>query len=94
MEERIAAFFNAQISTEPVQARQLSGGASQETWMIEQGDQKYILRRPPGGVSPEDDARSIGPEKEAMVMAACHAKDICVPDSIHVFAPGEALHPG
>lgn len=94
MEQRIAAFFNAHIATGAVQSRQLSGGASQETWLIECGKEHYILRRPPGGLAPEDQGRSIGSEKEAMVMAACHAQSITVPEIIHVFGREEDLYPG
>lgn len=93
MEERISSFFKARFNQQTVSSRQLSGGASQETWMINCEDRTYILRRPPGGIIPED-ARSIGPEKEAMVMAACHTQSISVPEIIHIFTPDEDLYPG
>jgi aminoglycoside phosphotransferase (APT) family kinase protein len=59
--------------SEPGEPLRLSGGASQETWAFEVGDQALILRRAPGGQPVITSTQGIGLETEAQVIAAVGA---------------------
>ena len=52
-ERRIARVIRRRIDAgaRTIAARRLSGGASQDTWLIETEDARYVLRRAPEAVS-------------------------------------------
>ncbi|MGE4324406.1 MAG: phosphotransferase family protein, partial [Sphingobium sp.] len=77
--------------------KQLSGGASQELWLIVARDGEHaiemVMRRSPGGdCAKRDDA--IGLVAEAGVMRAAAAHGVPVPDILHVLEPGDGLGTG
>lgn len=98
---QIGKFATQVLQTELISAGQLSGGASQETWLFETQDgAKYILRRPPGGIAPTlhepSDAlgsRHLSSRQEVDILTSVHARGIEVPEVVHVFDEGEALYP-
>ena len=73
--------------------KQLSGGASQELWLIAADNAEMVLRRAPGGDSGKrDDA--IGLVAEAGVMRAASAHGVPVPEILHVLEPEDGLGTG
>lgn len=74
---------------------QLSGGASQETWLIElQNDEKYILRRPPHGTISTSDQRVVTPDIEVSILTEVIKKTPHVPEVKYLFSEGDVLYPG
>ncbi|MGE0044495.1 MAG: phosphotransferase family protein [Hyphomonadaceae bacterium] len=71
--------------------KRLSGGASQETWSFDVGDEGFILRRAPGGQSLGQSAHAIGLEMEAKVIRAATAVGAPAPDVVHVCAPEDGV---
>ncbi|WP_176598671.1 MULTISPECIES: phosphotransferase family protein [Sphingobium] len=73
--------------------RQLSGGASMETWLFEiTGDgrgERLILRREPDGRSA--DGRGIGLLREAAVIAHAGKAQLPVPQIRHTFTPDDGI---
>jgi aminoglycoside phosphotransferase (APT) family kinase protein len=91
MEHALATVFDAAIES----LSQLSGGASQETWLIELvGGAKYILRRPPNGNSSALDQRTISPDVEVSILRSVVTKTPYIPKVKHLFSEGDALYPG
>ena len=71
-ENRLAALIDRLFGPEagPEQVRRLSGGASQETWLLAGRGVDAILRRAPGGVSAARSSAAIGLAAEAALIAA------------------------
>ncbi len=78
-------------------ARQLSGGASQETWSFDilhpDGDRGAILRRAPLGASAAPE-RAAGLGAEAKLMQLAHAAGVPSPHVLHVLEPSDELGTG
>ena len=78
-------------------ARQLSGGASQETWSFDilhpDGNRGAILRRAPVGASAAP-GRAAGLHAEAMLMRLAHGAGVPSPRVLHVLEPDDALGTG
>ena len=99
---QLEVFARNILKVELVSAGQLSGGASQETWLFETEDnEKYILRRPPAGSAVAQaepiegmGERHLSSRQEADILSSVHAYGIEVPRVIHVFSEGDALFPG
>lgn len=77
--------------------KRLSGGASQESWLIEgeadQGLIEYVLRRAPGGDGEKrDDA--IGLQAEADVIRAARTHDVPAPEVITMLTDRDSLGTG
>ena len=68
-----------------VSIARLSGGASQETWLVEAA-RKFILRRTPGGVARGTSETAVPLATEAAVISAAHAGGVPVP-SVHWVSP-------
>ncbi|WP_233355968.1 phosphotransferase family protein [Henriciella aquimarina] len=79
-------------------ANRLSGGASQETWLITlEGNgtpETLILRRAPEGTESTPDSAAIGLPNEAKLIRAAEAEGVPVPSVIHVLEPDEGLGEG
>jgi aminoglycoside phosphotransferase (APT) family kinase protein len=71
----------------------LSGGASQETWLVEAAD-KYILRRTPGGLPRGTSETAVTLATEAAVISAAHAAGVPVPAVPWVSTDGGPVGPG
>lgn len=78
------------------EVRPLSGGASQELWLVvveaERGERKIVLRRAPPTRSPSNMAIPIETEAELIRMA--HAVNVPSPAVIHVLCPEDGLGSG
>jgi aminoglycoside phosphotransferase (APT) family kinase protein len=76
--------------------RQLSGGASYETWQFNAVTPKakvpLILRRAPGGDRVHD--TSLGPEGEAKLMQLAKPAGVPVPDVLHILTPADGIGRG
>ncbi len=91
MEHALKPVFEDAIET----LSQLSGGASQETWLIQLvNGTKYILRRPPNGNSSALDQRTITPDIEVAILKNVVTKTPYVPQVKHLFCEGDSLYPG
>jgi aminoglycoside phosphotransferase (APT) family kinase protein len=79
-------------------ANRLSGGASQETWLLEvQGKNApdtLILRRAPEGMETTEDSRALGLPSEAELIRKASDTGVAVPDVVHVLEPEEGLGEG
>lgn len=67
----------------------LSGGASQETWLVDAA-RKYILRRTPGGVARGTSETAVPLATEAAVISAAHAAGVPVP-RVHFVSPEDGV---
>ncbi len=73
-------------------ARRLSGGASQESWALAVGGERFVLRRaPPGGRVSELQA---GLAAEAALIEAAGRQDVPVPPLVCVLHPEDGLGEG
>jgi aminoglycoside phosphotransferase (APT) family kinase protein len=73
----------------------LSGGASQETWAFDAGDQKLILRRSPGGGARVTEGSSaVALETEAVVIEAARAAGVKAPRVRYVLKPEDGTGHG
>lgn len=79
---------------DPIGLRRLSGGASQETWSFDAGDQRLILRRGPGGAPVKTSTQGIGLATEAAVIQAARAAGTPAPEVVAVLAEEDGLGPG
>jgi aminoglycoside phosphotransferase (APT) family kinase protein len=73
--------------------KRLSGGASQETWAFDAGDQEFILRRAPGGMDIMASAQAIGLIAEADVIGAALRAGAPAPAVAYVCRPEDGLGP-
>lgn len=84
--------------TELTSANRLSGGASQETWLLTVKSQSapdtLILRRAPEGMGSAVDSRAIGLPNEAKLIRKAKEAGVAVPDVVHVLAPDEGVGEG
>jgi aminoglycoside phosphotransferase (APT) family kinase protein len=74
--------------------RRLSGGASQETWLLSGDDTSAILRRAPGGTSAARSSAAIGLVAEAHLIKAAAESGVPVPDVLYVLKPADELGDG
>ncbi len=74
--------------------KRLSGGASQETWLLEGHGQSAILRRAPGGTSEARSSAAIGLPAEAKLIKAAGATGVPVPTILHVLEAYDTLGDG
>ncbi len=78
--------------------RRLSGGASQETWLLtldtEAGPARRILRRAPGGKDQGSTAASVPLAVEAKLMRCAAAVGVPVPRVHRVLTPGDGFGAG
>jgi aminoglycoside phosphotransferase (APT) family kinase protein len=72
--------------------RFMSGGASQELWLIELGDTRVVLRRAPEGRVRTE--LSIPIEVEAELISAARARGVPSPRILHVLKPSDELGAG
>lgn len=89
------------IATQHLEARKieglkrLSGGASQETWSFaietDQGSDRLILRRAPGGGDGNSSGTAAGLETEAELIKLASAAHVPVPSVRYVAAPEDGL---
>jgi len=79
-------------------AERLSGGASQETWLIrlegETAPPDLILRRAPEGMGKSSDSAAIGLANEARLVSDAGKAGVPVPDVVHVLDEADALGEG
>lgn len=77
-------------------ARRLSGGASQESWLIDVagpgGERRFVLRRAPAVVW--DGSMGVGLSTEARLMALAGAAGVPSPRVVHVLSPDDGLGDG
>ncbi|MGB3626127.1 MAG: phosphotransferase, partial [Henriciella sp.] len=85
-------------STELVSVDRLSGGASQETWLLKlEGTgvpDSLILRRAPDVTRSASSATAIGLPNEAKVIRAAEQAGVPVPAIVHVLAEEDSLGEG
>lgn len=74
--------------------RRLSGGASQETWLLKGSGETAILRRAPGGTSMARSSAAIGLPAEARLIQAAEAACVPVPEILRVLTPEDGLGDG
>ena len=72
----------------------LSGGASQETWMLTIDGQKFVLRRSPGGASHDEDSYALSLETEAQLLLCLNARNATTPHIVYALTPDDGLGPG
>lgn len=79
-------------------ADRLSGGASQETWLIslngEAAPASLILRRAPGGQETSFDSAAIGLPNEAKLIRSAEQCGVPVPEVIHILGEDDGLGEG
>lgn len=81
-------------------AARLSGGASQETWMLDAvtgaGSEPLILRRAPGGIPREmnENSTSVPLETEAIAIEAARGKGVAAPRVRYVLKPEDGVGQG
>ncbi|MEM5517574.1 phosphotransferase family protein [Henriciella sp. AS95] len=79
-------------------AEQLSGGASQETWLLKLAGSlvpdSIILRRAPEGATATSELNPIGLAREAEVIALASDADVPVPKVLRVLTPTDGLGEG
>lgn len=84
--------------TELRAAERLSGGASQETWLIrlagENAPPELILRRAPEGMAGPSDSTAIGLANEASLIKDAEGAGVPVPKVVHVLDEEDALGEG
>ncbi|MGE4323430.1 MAG: phosphotransferase family protein [Sphingobium sp.] len=77
--------------------RRLSGGASQESWLIEGGKDgrpvELVMRRSPGGTTEKREI-AVGLPAEARLMTLARAHDVPAPEVLHVLEPDDGLGVG
>ncbi len=78
----------------PDEPERLSGGASQETWAFDAGDEPLILRRAPGGQAIATATHGIGLATEASVIAAAGKAGAPAPEVAAVLDDADGLGPG
>ena len=78
--------------------RQLSGGASQETWSFDlettQGMRPLILRRAPGGVVAKRTTAAPDHDTEAAILRLAHEAGVAVPEVPYVLKDSDGIGPG
>jgi len=74
--------------------RRLSGGASQETWLLKGSGETAILRRAPGGTSMARSSAAIGLAAEAKLIQAADAAGVPVPKVLRVLSSKDGLGDG
>ena len=74
--------------------RRLSGGASQETWLLSGSGETAILRRAPGGTSNARSSAAIGLPAEAALIQAADARGVPVPEVLKVLDEQDSLGDG
>lgn len=72
--------------------RLMSGGASQELWLVQLGAVRVVLRRTPAGRIASD--LSIPIEVEAELIRGAHARGVPSPRILHVLKPDDGLGAG
>jgi aminoglycoside phosphotransferase (APT) family kinase protein len=89
------------LSTRPVTIvglRQLSGGASQETWAFDldtaDGQKPLILRRAPGGVVSKRATAAPDHATEAEILKLAHRAGVAVPEVPCVLSDAHGIGPG
>ncbi|MGE0743471.1 MAG: phosphotransferase family protein [Hyphomonadaceae bacterium] len=86
----------AQGATGVSDVRQLSGGASQELWLLNlatpEGEVRVVLRRAPDQRVASDLAISM--ETEARLMQRAHAAGVPTPRVLHILTPSDGLGAG
>lgn len=74
--------------------RRLSGGASQETWLISAGSHQLILRRVPKGLSKSGNTTAITMRTEAAIVEAASNAGIKVPKVLYTLKEEDGLGEG
>lgn len=99
-ESRLAAVVHRMCGTEAklLTFSRLSGGASQETWLIEIQDgadtRQVVLRRSPFVVDRERASNAIGLDNEAVLIRAAYAAGVPSPQVLYVLGPDDDLGEG
>lgn len=95
LEARITAMVRTKLADPPgdLRLRRLSGGASQETWVIEAGEETFVLRRAPDAV-PEVNPFAVGLPVEVGVIRAAAAHGVPAPDVLYALEPADGLGDG
>lgn len=79
-------------------ANRLSGGASQETWLLTiegpSAPDTLILRRAPEGMEATEESRAIGLPSEAKLIRRAQAAGVAVPEVVHVLEAGDGVGEG
>ncbi len=95
LSRRVASWVRG--ATGVANAKQLSGGASQETWSFDilhpDGDRGAILRRAPVGATAAP-GRAAGLGAEAVLMRLAHAASVPSPRVLHVLDAADELGTG
>lgn len=84
-ESRLARYLQAHIPTfgKHCSVQQFRGGQSNPTYLVQSGDQRYVLRKkPPGKLLPS--AHAV--DREFRVIAALADSDVPVPGALHLCA--------
>jgi aminoglycoside phosphotransferase (APT) family kinase protein len=74
--------------------RQLSGGASQQTWVFQAGERKLVLRAQPQGALPNPVNLAVSLGSEATLMRQAREAGVPSPEVVHVLSPEEGLGAG
>lgn len=92
---RISAMIRANLADPPgeLHLRRLSGGTSQETSVIEAGDETYVLRRAPDAV-PEAHPFAVGLPVEVGGIRAAAAHGVPTPKVLYPLEPSDGLGDG
>jgi aminoglycoside phosphotransferase (APT) family kinase protein len=92
----LALIYNG--PTRVVQLKQLSGGASQETWSFDletaEGVRPLILRRAPGGVVSKRATAAPDHATEAAILKLARQAGVCVPEVPYVLQESDGIGPG
>lgn len=79
-------------------ANRLSGGASQETWLLtvkgQSAPESLILRRAPPGMEATEESRALGLPNEAKLIRKAHAAGVAVPEVVYVLEPEDGAGEG
>ncbi len=78
----------------PANIRRLSGGASQETWLISTEAQPVILRRVPHGISKPANSTSITMQTEAALVEAAANAGVKAPKVLYTLTAADDLGDG
>jgi aminoglycoside phosphotransferase (APT) family kinase protein len=85
----------ARVLQSPVtELRQLSGGASQQTWVFKARDRRLVLRAQPEGALPNPVNLAVSLSSEATLMRQAREAGVPSPEVIHVLSPDEGLGAG
>ena len=88
-EAQISALCQHRLGATLHELKRLSGGASQESWLVDCGDKKYVLRRNPNGLPTSGNA--LPKRVEAAILSASAEADIAAPRVAYVAQEEDGL---